>query len=327
MPIATDTDSPVLKWQRCTLLPDKTRIGWIGTGVMGASMCGHLLAAGFSATVHNRTRAKAEPLLAAAPAGPTTRGRWPKPPTWSSPWSAIRPRSARSCWASAARWPAAGRARVLVDMTTSEPSLAVEIAAAAAGTRRAVHRCARLRRRHRRPRGPACRSWSAATREAVEALEPCWQAMGKTIVHQGGPGAGQHTKMVNQVLIATNMIGVCEALLYAYKAGLDLETVMQSVASGAAGSWSLSNLGPRIIANNFAPGFFVEHFIKDMGIALEEARRMGLALPGLALAEQLYLSLAGDRPRPRRHAGVGARAGEDVGRGLGAERLGDGTGS
>ena len=127
---------------------------------------------------------------------------------------------------------------------------------------------------------------------AVEALRPCWEAMGKTIVHQGGPGAGQHTKMVNQTLIATNMIGVCEALLYAYRAGLDLNTVMQSVASGAAGSWSLSNLGPRIINGNFDPGFFVEHFIKDMGIALAEAKRMNLALPGLALAHQLYVALA-----------------------------------
>jgi 3-hydroxyisobutyrate dehydrogenase len=127
--------------------------------------------------------------------------------------------------------------------------------------------------------------------EVVAALQPCWEAMGKTIVHQGGPGAGQHTKMVNQTLIASMMIGVCEGLLYGYKAGLDLETVMQSVASGAAGSWSLSNLGPRIINNNFDPGFFVEHFIKDMGIALDEAKRLGLALPGLALAHQLYLAL------------------------------------
>jgi 3-hydroxyisobutyrate dehydrogenase len=115
--------------------------------------------------------------------------------------------------------------------------------------------------------------------------------MGKTIIHQGGAGAGQHTKMVNQTLIATGMIGVCEALLYAYKAGLDLPTVLQSVAPGAAGSWSLSNLGPRIIANNFDPGFFVEHFIKDMGIALAEASRMGLSLPGLALAHQLYVAV------------------------------------
>ena len=124
--------------------------------------------------------------------------------------------------------------------------------------------------------------------EVVEALQPLFEAMGKTIVHQGPAGAGQHTKMVNQILIATNMIGVCEALLYGYKAGLDLNTVLQSVGSGAAGSWSLNNLGPRMIAGNFEPGFFVEHFLKDMGIALAESRRMKLALPGLALAEQLY---------------------------------------
>ena len=116
--------------------------------------------------------------------------------------------------------------------------------------------------------------------------------MGKTIVHQGPAGAGQHTKMVNQILIATNMIGVCEGLLYAYKAGLDLNVVLQSVGSGAAGSWSLNNLGPRMIAGNFEPGFFVEHFLKDMGIALAEARRMKLCLPGLALAEQLYRAVA-----------------------------------
>ena len=124
--------------------------------------------------------------------------------------------------------------------------------------------------------------------EVVEALQPIWQKLGQTIVYQGPAGAGQHTKMVNQILIATNMIGVCEALLYAYRAGLDLETVMRSVSQGAAGSWSLSNLGPRIIDDQFDPGFFVNHFIKDMGIALAEANRMDLSLPGLALAHQLY---------------------------------------
>jgi 3-hydroxyisobutyrate dehydrogenase len=115
--------------------------------------------------------------------------------------------------------------------------------------------------------------------------------MGKTIVHQGGPGAGQHTKMVNQILIATGMIGVCEALLYGYKAGLDLERVLESVSGGAAGSWSLSNLAPRTLTGDFKPGFMVEHFVKDMGIALAEARRMNLSLPGLALAQQLYIAL------------------------------------
>ena len=126
--------------------------------------------------------------------------------------------------------------------------------------------------------------------DVVTALQPLWDAMGKTIVHQGGAGAGQHTKMVNQILIATGMIGVCEALLYGYKSGLDLPTVLKSVSSGAAGSWSLSNLGPRVIDNNFDPGFFVEHFIKDMGIALEESRRMELSMPG-SLAQQLYLAV------------------------------------
>jgi 3-hydroxyisobutyrate dehydrogenase len=125
-------------------------------------------------------------------------------------------------------------------------------------------------------------------RDTVDRLMPLFQLMGKTIVLQGAAGAGQHTKMVNQVLIASNMIGVCEGLLYGFKAGLDLTQVLQSVGSGAAGSWSLNNLGPRMIAGNFDPGFFVEHFLKDMGIALAESRRMKLSLPGLALAEQLY---------------------------------------
>ena len=125
----------------------------------------------------------------------------------------------------------------------------------------------------------------------MESLQPIWERLGKTNVYQGKAGSGQHTKMVNQTLIATTMIGVCEALLYAYRAGLDLESVMQSVSRGAAGSWSLSNLGPRIIDNNFDPGFFVDHFIKDMGIAIAEANRMNLSLPGLALANQLYISV------------------------------------
>jgi 3-hydroxyisobutyrate dehydrogenase len=115
--------------------------------------------------------------------------------------------------------------------------------------------------------------------------------MGQSIVRQGGPGAGQHTKMVNQVLIATTMIGVCEALLYAYRAGLDLERVLESVSGGAAGSWSLTNYAPRMLAGDFAPGFVVDHFVKDMGIALAEAKRANLSLPGLALADQLYVAL------------------------------------
>ena len=179
---------------------------------------------------------------------------------------------------------------ILVDMTTSDPSLAVEVAVAAAA--RGVYSVdAPVSGGDVGAKEARLSIMIGGDRRAVDALGPCWEAMGRTIVHQGGPGAGQHTKMVNQVLIAANMIGVCEALLYGYKAGLDLTTVMESVASGAAGSWSLSNLGPRIIAGRFEPGFFVEHFLKDMGIALAEAERMGIALPGLALANQLYIAL------------------------------------
>ena len=120
----------------------------------------------------------------------------------------------------------------------------------------------------------------------------CSSAWARRIVHQGRPGAGQHTKMVNQILIASNMVGVCEGLLYGYKAGLDLETVFKiGRRSARPGARSLEVLGPRIIARNFEPGFFVEHFIKDMGIALDEAEKMNLALPGLALAKQLYVAV------------------------------------
>jgi 3-hydroxyisobutyrate dehydrogenase len=270
--------------------PGQSRVGWIGTGVMGQSMCGHLIDAGFSATVYSRTREKAEKLLAAGAA-------WADSPRAVAEASDVifaivgYPADVRSVFLGEAGVLAGCRpGSIVVDMTTSEPSLAVEIAEAAAkiGVQSID---APVSGGDVGARQGRLSIMIGGDQEAVEALQPCWQAMGRTIVHQGGPGAGQHTKMVNQVLIASGMIGVCEGLLYAYKAGLDLETVMQSVASGAAGSWSLSNLGPRIIAGNFDPGFFVEHFIKDMGIALEETKRMGLCMPGLALAQQLYLAL------------------------------------
>jgi 3-hydroxyisobutyrate dehydrogenase len=270
--------------------PGKTRIGWIGTGVMGASMCGHLLDAGFSATVHNRTKAKAQKLL--------DRGTgWAETPKAVAEASDVIftivgfPADVRSVILGDRGVLAGSKpGNIIVDMTTSEPSLAIEIAGAAA--RMGVASVdAPVSGGDVGAREARLSIMIGGDAEAVEALRPCFEAMGKTIVHQGGPGAGQHAKMVNQVVIATNMVGVCEGLLYAYRAGLDLGTVMKSIASGAAGSWSLANLGPRIIDNNFDPGFFVEHFIKDMGIALEESKRMGLVLPGLALAHQLYLSV------------------------------------
>jgi 3-hydroxyisobutyrate dehydrogenase len=270
--------------------PGKTRVGWIGTGVMGSSMVGHLMTAGFAATVYNRNRSKAEALL--------SRGaRWADSPAEVARSSDVIfaivgfPRDVREVMlGSQGALAGAAPGSVLVDMTTSEPSLAVEIYEAAKA--KGVHSVdAPVSGGDIGAREARLSIMLGGEKGVVEALNPLWNAMGKTIVHQGGPGAGQHTKMVNQILIASGMIGVCEALLYGYKAGLDLPTVLQSVGSGAAGSWSLSNLGPRIMNNNFDPGFFVEHFIKDMGIALEESRRMGLCLPGLALANQLYLAV------------------------------------
>ena len=267
--------------------PGETRIGWIGTGVMGSSMCGHLIDAGFSATVYTRTKSKAQSLLDKGAAWADT----PKAVAENSDliFSIVGfPHDVRSVLLGedgALAGAAAGS--VLIDMTTSQPTLAVEIyeAAKAKGV---FSVDAPVSGGDVGAKNAALSIMIGGDTDVVEALQPCWDAMGKTIVHQGPAGAGQHTKMVNQTLIATGMIGVCEALLYGYKAGLDLETVMKSVSSGAAGSWSLSNLGPRIIDNNFDPGFFVEHFIKDMGIALEESKKLGLSMPGLALGHQLY---------------------------------------
>jgi 3-hydroxyisobutyrate dehydrogenase len=272
------------------IAPGKTRVGWIGTGVMGTSMCGHLIARGFAATVYNRTKAKAQPLVEKG-------ARWADSPKAVAENSDIvftivgYPSDVREVILGDGGALAGSRSgSVLVDMTTSDPSLAVEIAEKAKA--KGIHSVdAPVSGGDIGAREARLSIMIGGDPEVVTALQPCFEAMGKTIIHQGGPGAGQHTKLTNQILISTNMIGVCEALLYAYKAGLDLNTVMQSVSPGAAGSWSLSNLGPRMINNNFDPGFFVEHFIKDMGLALAESRRMGLSMPGLALANQLYLAL------------------------------------
>jgi 3-hydroxyisobutyrate dehydrogenase len=271
--------------------PEKTRIGWIGTGVMGRSMCGHLLAAGYQVTLFTRTKEKAAELV--------DRGaKWAASPREVATASDVIisivgfPSDVRQVLLSEHGALAGCKAgNVLVDMTTSEPSLAVEIAAQAK-QRGVVSIDAPVSGGDVGARNATLSIMIGGDADTVAALEPIWKTMGAKWICQGGPGAGQHTKMVNQILIATGMIGVCEALLYGYKAGLDLQKVLESVASGAAGSWSLSNYGPRIIAGNFDPGFFVEHFLKDMGIALAESRRMGLAMPGLALAEQLYQAVA-----------------------------------
>jgi 3-hydroxyisobutyrate dehydrogenase len=270
--------------------PGKTRVGWIGTGVMGRWMCQHLMNKGYKATVYNRSREKAKPLVDAGAA-------WADNPRAVAELSDVVfaivgfPKDVREVFLGGEGALAGSRpGTVLVDMTTSEPSLAREIETAAKAKQVAAVD-APVSGGDVGARNAALSIMVGGDRQTVEAIRPLFECMGKTIVYQGPAGAGQHTKMVNQILIATNMIGVCEALLYGYKAGLDLKTVLQSVGGGAAASWSLNNLGPRIIDRNFEPGFFVEHFIKDMGVALDEAKRMGLALPGLAQANQLYLAV------------------------------------
>ena len=270
--------------------PEATRLGWIGTGVMGRSMAGHMLAGGYGVTVYSRTRERAEPLLAQGAA-------WAESPAAVAAVADVVftmvgfPADVREVvLGSDGALSAATPGTVLVDMTTSEPSLAREIdeAARAKGV---ASIDAPVSGGDIGARNATLSIMVGGDEAAVDRVRPLFELLGKTIVHQGEAGAGQHTKMVNQILIATGMIGVCEALLYAYRAGLDLEAVLASVGGGAAGSWSLTTYAPRMLKGDFEPGFFVEHFIKDMEIALSEARRLDLALPGLALAHELYLAL------------------------------------
>jgi 3-hydroxyisobutyrate dehydrogenase len=267
------------------------RLSWIGTGVMGLSMCGHLLAKGAHVCVFTRTRGKAHPLL--------DRGAtWVDSPGVAAAQSDIVftmvgfPADVREVYFSADGVIAGTRAgSVLVDMTTTEPSLAIEIAnAAAAQGAQALD--APVSGGDVGARNATLSIMAGGQADALERVRPLLEAMGKTIVHEGAPGSGQHTKMCNQIVIAGTMIGVCESLLYGMRAGLDLNTMLQSIRGGAAGCWTLENLAPRVLAGNFDPGFMVEHFIKDMGIALDAAARMKLALPGLALVRQLYLATA-----------------------------------
>jgi 3-hydroxyisobutyrate dehydrogenase len=265
----------------------KPRIGWIGTGVMGGAMARHLLDAGYDVSVYNRTPDKIQPLVDA--------GAHPK----TSPASIAAesdivftivgfPADVREVILGKhgvlTTFPPGG---IVVDMTTSNPELAREI------------NCEARRNQVDTLDAPVS-GGDIGAREArlsimvggdpapFARVEPLFRLMGKTIALLGPAGSGQHCKMVNQILIAGNMVGVVEGLLYARRAGLDPDAVIRMVGAGAAGSWSINNLGPRILAGNFEPGFRVDHFIKDLGIALTEARRMNLNLPGLSLAVQLY---------------------------------------
>ena len=232
----------------------KPAIGWVGTGVMGASMCGHVLDAGYPVTVTTRTESKARGLI--------DRGAvWADTPAGVASASDIScaivgfPRDVREVFlGSSGLLAGASPGDILVDMTTSEPALAIEIAerAGAAGVA-AID--APVSGGDIGARNGTLSIMIGGAEEAVERARPVFETMGKTIVRQGGPGAGQHTKAVNQILIATLMIGLSEALLYGRQAGLDLDTVMESVSGGAAGSWSLTNYGPRDPRRRLRAGF------------------------------------------------------------------------
>lgn len=273
-----------------TATPESTRIGWVGTGVMGSSMAGHLREAGYEMTVHTRTKSSADGLV---DAGAT----WADTPAEVAEASDIvfsivgMPADVRDViLGESGALAGASGGTILVDMTTSEPSLAVEIGEAAEP--KGVHVLdAPVSGGDVGARNGTLSIMVGGPQDVFDAVRPCFDLMGGTVVLQGGHGAGQHTKMANQILVVSNTLAMAEGLAYAYRAGLDVETVMESVATGAAGSWSLSNLGTRVVEGNFDPGFFVDHLEKDLGIALAECRRLRLALPGLALGHQLYVAL------------------------------------
>jgi 3-hydroxyisobutyrate dehydrogenase len=250
-------------------------------------MCQHLQQAHYRVTIYTRNRSKASPVLA-------------KGATWADSPAAVTeqtdmvvtmvgfPKDVREVYFSEQGVLAGTRpGMILVDMTTTEPSLAQEIALAAQA-RGAFTVDAPLSGGDIGARNATLSIMIGGTTKAVQAIMPLLECLGKKIVHQGDPGMGQHAKLCNQIVIAGTMIGVCESLLYGYKTGLQLDRMLDFIRGGAAACWTLDNLAPRILARNFDPGFFVEHFIKDMGIALEEARRRQLTLPGLALAHRLY---------------------------------------
>jgi 3-hydroxyisobutyrate dehydrogenase len=262
-------------------------IAFIGTGVMGRSMAGHLLQAGHALHVHNRTKAKAQPLLDAGAHWHDTPGAAAAQADFVVTIVGFPADVEATYFGPEGVLTRARPGAVLIDMTTSSPKLAQRIAAAAAAQGLAAldapvsggdvgAREARL----------VIMAGGDAT--AFARAKPLFELMGKNILLQGGPGAGQHCKLANQISIASIMMSWCEALTYARRAGLDPARVIESIGGGAAASWSLNNLAPRALKGDFAPGFYVKHFQKDIRLALESAAELKLDLPGLAQAQKLY---------------------------------------
>jgi 3-hydroxyisobutyrate dehydrogenase len=266
-------------------------IAFIGTGVMGSSMAAHIVEGGYPLVVYNRTREKAAELL--------QRGaEWAESPGEAASKADMvismvgYPKDVEDIYLSPEGIiERAQKGAVLADMTTSSPALARKIAKAAAAK---GLDCldAPVSGGDVGAKNAALSIMVGGEKNAFDRMLPLFQRMGKNIVFQGPAGSGQHCKMSNQIVIASTMMAVSEALIYGLKAGLDPRTMLKSIESGAAGSWSLSNLVPRMLKGDFAPGFYVKHFIKDMGIALDAAKELEITVPGLEKAEQLYRLLA-----------------------------------
>ncbi|KAL2553732.1 putative 3-hydroxyisobutyrate dehydrogenase-like 1 [Forsythia ovata] len=267
-----------------------TKLGWIGTGVMGSSMCSHLLKAGYTVTVFTRTQSKAQSLLSMG-------AHWVDSPRSVAAQSDVvfsivgYPSDVRHVILDPNTGALSGLrpGGVLVDMTTSDPSLASEIHAAA-NSAGCFSVDAPVSGGDRGARSASLSIFTGGEQSVVTRLTPLFDLLGR-VYYMGGPGKGQFCKLGNQVTIASTMVGLCEGLMFAHKAGLDLNSYLNAISTGAAGSKSLDLYGNRILNRDFEAGFYVNHFVKDLGICLRECQNMGLALPGLALAQQLYLSL------------------------------------
>lgn len=266
-------------------------IGFIGTGVMGKSMAGHLLAAGYPVRVYNRTQEKAQELL-------------DKGAVWCESPKAIAsesdvvitmvgfPQDVKSVYLDPDGLIENSRAgTLLIDMTTSSPLLAEEIEKEAM-MKGLFALDAPVSGGDIGAREARLSIMVGGAKDAFEQAMPIFKIMGKQISHMEKAGMGQHTKMSNQIAIASNMVGVCEALWYAERSGLETKQVLEAISAGAAGSASLANLGPRILRKDYAPGFYIKHFIKDMKIALESAEEMKIELPGLRASLKMYEELA-----------------------------------
>ncbi|MCD2220932.1 NAD(P)-dependent oxidoreductase [Listeria monocytogenes] len=267
------------------------KIGFVGTGVMGSSMAGHLLEAGYEVLVYTRTKTKAEDLLDKGALWVETPGELANKVDILISMVGY-PKDVEELYLGENGFLenlAVGT--VAIDMTTSSPALAKKMAEF--GREKGIGVLdAPVSGGDIGAKNGTLSIMVGGSEDVFLKVKPIFDILGSSVILQGDAGAGQHTKMVNQIAIASNMIGVTEAIIYAEAAGLNPSRVLDSISGGAAGSWSLANLIPRVLKDDFSPGFFIKHFIKDMGIAISEAKQMGLELSGLTLAEKMYQTLA-----------------------------------